>query len=100
MRTGLRSSGKRLAQCSHVVIRTKKQFPMQIDGEPWNQSPCTVHTQKTSSTSRIFILLLQIEISHKNQVPMLLAPPPKSRSLFSFLNIARRKSDDFLDDPE
>ena len=40
----------------------------------------------------------QIEISHKNQVPMLLAPPPKSRSLFSFLQLPRRKSDDFLDE--
>lgn len=104
VRTGLRASGRRLAQCSEVIIKTKKTFPMQIDGEPWMQMPSTVSSSENVGSLYAYLnealsLLIQIKVTHKNQVPMLMAPrSEKGRGFFNMLCswFRRSASSDFI----
>jgi diacylglycerol kinase (ATP) len=52
----------RIGQARHVRINMLKRFPIQIDGEPWEQSPAV------------------IDISFNNQVTMLEKKEPEEFS--------------------
>ncbi|TRY97756.1 hypothetical protein DNTS_008263 [Danionella cerebrum] len=62
--SGLKRKAHRLLQAPHITLRTSKTLPMQIDGEPWMQPPCT------------------IQICHRNQVKMLMASSAKAPGCF------------------
>uniref|UniRef100_F6RTT0 Diacylglycerol kinase n=1 Tax=Macaca mulatta TaxID=9544 RepID=F6RTT0_MACMU len=68
--TGLKSAGRRLAQCSSVTIRYASLSPNSLCVSP---SPYTF-----------------IKITHKNQAPMMMGPPQKS-SFFSLRRKSRSK---------
>lgn len=73
-----------------LAPRTKKALPMQIDGEPWMQPPCTVNTVGLMAASHMseelilhLIFPFQILITHKNQASMLMATQAKSSGFFT-----------------
>ena len=40
------SRAQLICQCSDVAIKLKKKVPVQIDGEPWKQSSCTIRVRR------------------------------------------------------
>lgn len=97
-----------ISKCS-LVFRTTKPLPMQIDGEPWMQPPCTVsvhcflnivsefqclymqirfflsflYARFNKFVLSITFFLSQIHITHKNQANMLMGPQAKSTGFFN-----------------
>uniref|UniRef100_A0AC35U0D4 Diacylglycerol kinase n=1 Tax=Rhabditophanes sp. KR3021 TaxID=114890 RepID=A0AC35U0D4_9BILA len=72
IKAGVRGA-RRLSQCGTVVIQTHRSYPMQIDGEAFVSPPSL------------------IQITHKNQVPMLVGKSGKRELKFNFF---KRKSVD------
>ena len=51
------SQAQRLSQCTMVQIKLHKSIPVQIDGEPWEQAPCTVKVEHAGEVTMLRRLL-------------------------------------------
>ena len=46
------SKAIRLAQCRSLSITLRQALPVQVDGEPWKQSPATMHISLRGQVTR------------------------------------------------
>ena len=72
MQVGL-SHAQRLRQCSKLQVTIHKPIPVQIDGEPWQQDPCTLTVEHAGEVTMLRRLSKNKPKDQSSHVPAALA---------------------------
>ncbi|KAK4881601.1 hypothetical protein RN001_004920 [Aquatica leii] len=73
IQSGLRSA-MRIAQGGHIKIHLHSDIPVQVDGEPWVQSPCDVVVLK-SALKATMLKKMKGKMKRRNTEPSMLVSP-------------------------
>ncbi|XP_045468937.1 diacylglycerol kinase theta isoform X2 [Harmonia axyridis] len=73
IQSGLRSA-MRIAQGGHIKIHLSSEIPVQVDGEPWVQSPCDVVVSK-SALKATMLKKMKGKMKRRNTEPTMLVSP-------------------------
>ncbi|XP_050498768.1 diacylglycerol kinase theta isoform X6 [Diabrotica virgifera virgifera] len=73
IQSGLRSA-MRIAQGGHIKIHLNSDIPVQVDGEPWVQSPCDVVVLK-SALKATMLKKMKGKMKRRNTEPTMLVSP-------------------------
>lgn len=73
IQSGLRSA-IRIAQGGHIKIHLNSDIPVQVDGEPWVQSPCDVVVLK-SALKATMLKKMKGKMKRRNTEPTMLVSP-------------------------
>ncbi|XP_068911009.1 diacylglycerol kinase theta isoform X5 [Tenebrio molitor] len=73
IQSGLRSA-MRIAQGGHIKIHLHSDIPVQVDGEPWVQSPCDVVVLK-SALKATMLKKMKGKMKRRNTEPTMLVSP-------------------------